>query len=72
MSLREAGAVKLGIYDVAGRRVRKLIDGTQPAGRKTVTWDGRGDSGSMLAPGYYLVRFQAPGVVQTRSVWLVR
>jgi hypothetical protein len=72
LALREAGPVRLGVYDVLGRRVRMLADGVEPAGRRTVVWDGRNDAGRAVASGAYWVRFEAGSVRQTRSVLLVR
>jgi hypothetical protein len=72
LALRAAGPVRLGVYDVLGRRVRMLADGVEPAGRRTVVWDGRNDAGRAVASGAYWVRFEAGSVRQTRSVLLVR
>jgi len=48
--------VRLSIFDALGRDVRLLVDGIRPAGRHTVTWDGRDQSGSGVASGIYLMR----------------
>jgi flagellar hook assembly protein FlgD len=40
--IREAGPVKVQLYDVSGRRLRTLVDGTLPAGAQSFEWDGRG------------------------------
>ncbi len=72
LSLHASGPAAIGIYDVAGRRVRGLVQGTQPAGTRIVTWDGRDDSGLRLAPGAYIVRLDAAGLRETRAVRLVR
>ncbi len=70
--IREPGAAKLEVYDVAGRRVRVLVRGVQAAGSRTVSWDGSDDSGVRLAPGAYIVHFEAGGRSESRSVRLVR
>ncbi len=54
-----AGAVKLAIVDVAGRRVRTLAQGTFPAGSHSLTWDGRDDGGRALASGIYFAQLRA-------------
>lgn len=64
--------VTLGVFDVAGRRVRTLLDGTQPAGERSVSWDGRDDAGLRLAPGAYVVRFESGALHESRMVRLVR
>ena len=70
--LASPGRVSLVVFDVAGRRVRKLLDGTLPSGERIVSWDGRDDAGLRLAPGAYVVRFEAGGQRESRVVRLVR
>jgi hypothetical protein len=53
---RRSGVVALGVFDVRGRLVRSLIDGHQPSGVRSVTWDGRDVRGGVVAPGVYFVR----------------
>jgi flagellar hook assembly protein FlgD len=54
--LDEATPVRLGIYDVTGRRVSRLLDGRLAAGTHRVSWDGRDGGGRALPAGTYLVR----------------
>ena len=49
-------ALTVVLYDLAGRRLRVLWDGSAAAGRKRLAWDGRDDSGRLVAPGHYLLR----------------
>jgi hypothetical protein len=72
LGLHATGPASIGIYDVAGRRVRTLVQGVQSAGSRIVTWDGRDDSGLRLAPGAYIVRLEAAGLRESRTVRLVR
>ena len=52
-------ALTVALYDLAGRQRRVLWDG-QPAaaGRKRLAWDGRDESGRLVAPGHYLLRVE--------------
>jgi hypothetical protein len=50
-----AGRVLLHVYDIAGRRVRTLVDRDIPAGYHAVEWDGRNDAGYGVASGVYLM-----------------
>jgi cysteine-rich repeat protein len=72
LSLHRAGPAAIGVYDVAGRRVRSLVRGFQEAGARVVTWDGRDDSGLRLAPGAYIVRLETAELRESRTVRLVR
>ena len=50
--------VSIGVYDLAGRRVRTLADGIQAPGNHQVTWDGRDANGSRVRNGVYFVHVQ--------------
>lgn len=51
-----AGELRADIFDVAGRRVARR---TSTAG--TVTWDGRGDDGTVVPAGSYVARLSGRG-----------
>lgn len=51
--------VRLEIFDVSGRRVRTLVNHFMPAGRQSVAWNQRDDSGAELGAGVYFARVQA-------------
>ncbi len=56
--LSSAARVDLSVFDVLGRRVRRLAEGNQGAGQKIAVWNGRDDRGQRVASGLYLVRLQ--------------
>jgi len=66
------GHVTLRIYDVAGRLVRTLVNGSQTPGSKTVAWDGRSSTGQLVATGVYFYRMTAPGFVKTRKMVMMK
>jgi probable HAF family extracellular repeat protein len=55
-SLARAGRAALVLVDVSGRIVRTLADGDYGAGRQSIGWDGRDQSGARVAPGVYHAR----------------
>ncbi len=66
-------AIQLVVYDAAGKEVRTLIDETIPAGRHSVSWDGKNQSGSSVASGFYFYRMIVGGAVQqTRKMLLIK
>lgn len=71
-SLERAGAVRLSIFDAAGRRLVTLVDGVQPAGRHLVVWDGREANGREAASGVYVTRLESAGETRTRAIHLMR
>lgn len=71
-TLRTAGPARIDIFDLQGRRVRALRGGEAPAGRGSVTWDGRTDAGLPAASGLYFVRLDTGRATFSRSIRLVR
>lgn len=59
-TLARPSAVRLEVFDVAGRRVAVVLDGWRPSGRFAEKWDGGGSNGSVGA-GVYVARFSADG-----------
>jgi hypothetical protein len=66
------GQVRLEIFDVAGRRVRGLVEGPAAPGAQTVSWDGRDDRGRAVRAGVYLCRMRAPGFTRVRKLMIAR
>lgn len=70
-SLASAAVVRLSVLDAAGRKVRTLVQGTRPAGRESVTWNGRGDNGSRVPSGVYFAQLALPGRVLSTRITVV-
>ena len=65
--------VSIVVYDIAGRRVRELFDGTPASiGYHEIPWDGRTDRGDIAGSGVYFYRMTAPGLDETRRMVMVR
>ena len=62
----------LRVYDVHGRLVRVLAEGTLPAGTGAVTWDGRDASSQPLAAGVYWARLETPAGRVSQKITLIR
>ncbi|MCP4546377.1 MAG: hypothetical protein GY835_07920 [bacterium] len=60
------------IFDVRGRRVKRLADGVFNRGDGELTWDGRDDRGHNLPSGLYFARLEAGGSVATRKLTLLK
>ena len=59
--LPEAGHVVLRIYSLNGQLVRSLVNDQFNAGRHTVEWDGRDETGRTVSSGIYLYRLVVDG-----------
>jgi hypothetical protein len=64
--------VTLEIYDVTGKLVRILINGTKQAGHHTITWDGRNDAGEMSPSRVYFQRLTAGPHTSQRKMLMLR
>lgn len=72
ISLDTGGPIELAIFDVAGRRVRTLIDGPVGPGALSLHWDGRDSGGRGVPSGVYLARLMAGPDVSTAKLVLIR
>jgi hypothetical protein len=72
ISVPDACAASIRIYDVAGRCVRNLLSGSVSRGVHTVAWDGRDGAGRSLAPGVYFAVGRAGKLRVDRKLLLIR
>lgn len=61
------GEVQVAVYDVLGRKVATLVNGTMSAGSHQITFE----AGS-LSSGVYVIRMQAGDFVDSRQIVLVK
>lgn len=66
-ALPESAPVSLVIYDVTGREVARLVDGTLAAGYHRVQWEA-----SAMPSGLYLYRLTAGTYTETRRMILMK
>lgn len=70
-ALTREGQARLAVFDLGGRRVRSLVQGTQSPGLYHVHWDGTSDDGQHLAAGVYFFRLDTETRHTTRRVVLL-
>ena len=72
-SIKQAGQVRIDIYNVAGERVRTLVDERRSAGSYTdVRWDGMNDVNQPVASGVYWYRLVAGSYTEARKMVLLK
>ncbi len=71
-TLRETTRLSVSVFDIGGRRVANLVDGTLAQGVHAVRWDGSDGSGRSAASGVYLVRMVADGKAYSQRMLLVK
>ncbi len=63
--------VELSLFDLAGRRIARLVNGTLPGGEHHVAWPRTDDRGHRVAAGIYRARLQTGATERTLSLVLV-
>lgn len=66
-ALHQTGDVRLAVYDMLGREVAVLVEGSRAAGDNEVVFDA-----SALTPGAYFVRLQAGVYTLSRRITVAR
>lgn len=69
---RAGEAVQVNVFDVRGRLVRHLFDGTASGAWMQAAWDGRDESGRDAAEGVYFLAAHAREGTRSRRLTLVR
>ena len=67
-SVPSSGRVELAVYDVSGRMVETLLDGTVEAGSHTVEWA----PGTSISNGVYFLRLSTESGILTRQAMVIR
>ncbi len=71
-SIGASGPVRLEIFDLAGRRIAGLAEGTLTPGLHARVWDGRAEDGTMVGSGVYFARMAYRGKTLDRKLLLLR
>ena len=77
IELSQDAEVRLTIYDVAGKIVRKLELGHLTAGSYSQTedaiyWDGQTETGEQVGSGTYFYQLQAGNYTETRKMVILK
>ncbi len=64
--------VALSIYDLSGRLVRRWTESAKSAGRYSIEWNGKNESGNLVQSGMYFYRLEFGDEVMTRKMLLLR
>ena len=70
--LPEDAMVNITIYDMMGRIVKTLVNGSQTAGYKSIQWNATNDKNRPVSAGLYLYTIQAGEFKQTKKMVLLK
>lgn len=57
--LPEDSFTEFNIYDMLGREIKRLVNGHEAAGYRSVMWDGTDSNGNLVSSGMYFYRLDA-------------
>ncbi|MBD3178315.1 MAG: T9SS type A sorting domain-containing protein [Candidatus Latescibacteria bacterium] len=64
--------VRLAVFDVSGRMIKVLAEGTMPAGEHQVVWRGQDEQGNQASSGVYFYRLRTGAETLVRKMVLLR
>jgi len=64
--------VTLKVFNLLGQEVRTLVNEKKSAGRYSVTWDGRNNSGGLVASGTYFYVLESEKFIQVKKLTFIR
>jgi flagellar hook assembly protein FlgD len=66
------GPVTVSIFNVQGKLIRTLVEGTRRPGVYRLQWDGIDRTGAQVASGVYFLRMQAVGYQSVKKIVLIK
>ncbi len=64
--------VRLTVYNLAGRRIRTLVNGQKEAGLSEICWDAKDDYGVPVASGMYFYELRTERFKETKKALLLK
>ena len=68
----QLGHVQLNVYDLLGRPVKNIVNGSKNPGTYRVIWDAKDNTGHRVSAGMYLYQLRSGDYVQTRKMVLLK
>ena len=70
--LAETGPVRLDVFDLAGQRIRSLVDDIQEPGAYEISWDGTDDRGVGVSAGIFLMKLRTGDATDVGKMLLLK
>lgn len=70
-TLSRAANVNLTIYNIAGQKVRTLLDETLNAGSNAAVWNGKNEAGENVSSGLYYYRLRVQNQIAVKKMMLL-
>jgi hypothetical protein len=70
--LEKPSWVTVDIYNILGKKVKRILEQRLKAGNYAIDWDGKDEKGNGVSTGIYFYRVQAGSIAQTKKMVLLR
>jgi len=70
--LKEAGQVKISVFNARGQLVRILVNESKTAGTYQVIWDGKDNNGHIASSGIYFFRMDTKAGIKTTKGLMIK
>jgi len=70
--VNQGGRLKIEIYDLKGRLVKRVFNDNVSAGAGSVDWDGKDKKDLVPSSGIYLVYIEGPGIKQYKKMCILK
>jgi len=70
--LKEAGQVKISVFNARGQLVRTLVNESKTAGTYQVIWDGKDNNGHIASSGIYFFRMDTKAGIKTTKGLMIK
>ncbi len=71
-NLPQREKIAVFIYNIQGKLVKRLFEGSREPGEHSLVWDGRNDSGELLSTGTYYIELRGARQRVSQKVTIVR
>ncbi len=71
-NLPQREKIAVFIYDIQGRLVKRLFEGTREGGEHTLVWNGRNENGDLLSTGTYYIELRGARQRVSQKITIVR
>ncbi len=71
-STAQTGNVNLAVYDISGRLVKELVNGSMSAGDHEIVWSGKNGNGNQVASGVYFYKMVTADFSSTEKMVMLK
>ncbi|MBN1291482.1 MAG: T9SS type A sorting domain-containing protein, partial [Candidatus Latescibacteria bacterium] len=71
-SIPQSGHVELAIWNIAGQKVRTLVNEQQDASYRKIVWDGRNELGETVGAGLYFYKLSTGNFTKIQKMNLIK